>query len=126
MRARTAERCEAVRRLRAECKGLRTIAKELDIDRKSARRFAIAASPADVITAATSRSRMIDEFVPHLLTRWNAGHTDIAAPITELRELGYRGSRNEVWTAGEALRVSRAGTTVDRAGHTLLFASCGS
>ncbi|MFE9324184.1 ISL3 family transposase [Nocardia sp. NPDC006982] len=97
LRARTAERYETVQRLRAEGKGLRTIAKELDIDRKTARRFAIAASPEDLIAAATSRSKMIDEFVPHLLTRWNAGHTNIAALITELRELGYRGSPNNVY-----------------------------
>ncbi|WP_063813708.1 ISL3 family transposase [Nocardia anaemiae] len=97
LHARTAERFEAVQRLRAQGKGLRTIAKELDIDRKTARRYALAASPEDVIATVTSRASMIDEFVPHLLTRWNAGHTNIAALITELRELGYRGSPNNVY-----------------------------
>ncbi|WP_245714169.1 ISL3 family transposase [Nocardia vaccinii] len=97
LRARAVERYEAVQRLRAEGKGLRTIARELDIDRKTARRFALAADPDDVIAAATSRATMIDEFVPHLLTRWNAGHTNVAALITELRELGYRGSPNNVY-----------------------------
>lgn len=97
LRARAVERYEAVQRLRAEGKGLRTIARELDIDRKTARRFALAADPDDVIAAATSRAKVIDEFVPHLLTRWNAGHTNVAALITELRELGYRGSPNNVY-----------------------------
>lgn len=97
LRARAVERYEAVQRLRAEGKGLRTIARELDIDRKTARRFALAADPEDVIATATSRARMIDQFVPHLLTRWNAGHTNVAALITELRELGYRGSPNNVY-----------------------------
>ncbi|WP_433755649.1 ISL3 family transposase [Nocardia sp. CA-135398] len=97
LRARALERYEAVQRLRAEGKGLRTIARELDIDRKTARRFALAAGPEDVIAAATSRATMIDEFAPHLLTRWNAGHNNIAALITELRELGYRGSPNNVY-----------------------------
>jgi len=97
LRARTIERYDAVQRLRAQGKGLRTIATELDIDRKTARRFATAASPDDVIAATTARAGMLDEFIPHLLARWNAGCTNIAALTAELRELGYRGSPNNVY-----------------------------
>lgn len=107
LRARAVERYEAVQRLRAEGKGLRTIARELDIDRKTARRFALAADPDDVIAAATSRATMIDEFTPHLLTRWNAGHTNVAALITELRELGYRGSPNNVYRFPRPYQASK-------------------
>ncbi|SUA47436.1 Transposase and inactivated derivatives [Nocardia africana] len=97
LRARTRERYDAVQRLRAQGMGLRTIAKELDIDRKTARRFAAADSPEDIIAATTARDGMIDEYVPHLLARWNAGHTNVAALVAELRELGYRGSPNTVY-----------------------------
>ncbi|WP_433206878.1 ISL3 family transposase [Nocardia sp. CA-107356] len=110
LRARTIERYEAVQRLRAQGKGLRTIATELDIDRKTARRFAIAASPEDVIAATTARAGMLDEFVPHLLARWNAGHTNIAALTAELRELGYRGSPNNVYRFLRPYQASKAST----------------
>ncbi|MFF3568626.1 hypothetical protein ACFYXQ_12715 [Nocardia jiangxiensis] len=43
--------------------GLRTIAKELGIDRKTARRFAAASDPEDVIAAAISRAALLDDFV---------------------------------------------------------------
>lgn len=111
LRARTRERYDAVQRLRAQGMGLRTIAKELDIDRKTARRFAAAASPEDVIAATTARTGMLDEFVPHLLARWNAGYTNIAVLTAELRELGYRGSPNNVY---RFLRPYRASTTSTR------------
>jgi transposase len=110
LRARTIERYDAVQRLRAQGKGLRTIAKELDIDRKTARRFAAAAKPEDVIAATTARAGMLDEFVPHLLARWNAGHTNIAALTAELRELGYRGSPNNVYRFLRPYRASRTST----------------
>lgn len=110
LRARTAERYDAVHRLHAQGKGLRTIAKELDIDRKTARRYVVATCPEDVIAAATSRIGMLDEFVPHLLARWNAGYTNIAALIAELRELGYRGSPNNVYRFLRPYRASRTST----------------
>jgi transposase len=110
LRARTLERYDAVQRLRAQGKGLRTIAKELDIDRKTARRFAAAASPEDIIAATTARAAMLDEFVPHLLARWNAGNTNIAALTAELRELGYRGSINNVYRFLRPYRANRTST----------------
>ncbi|MEV2223983.1 ISL3 family transposase [Nocardia vinacea] len=108
LRARTCERYDAVQRLRAQGKGLRTIAKELDIDRKTARRFAAAASPDDIIAATTARAGTLDEFVPHLLTRWNAGCTNVAALTAELRKLGYRGSPNTVYRFLRPYRASTA------------------
>ncbi|WP_433709483.1 transposase [Nocardia sp. CA-084685] len=92
--------------------GLRTIAKELGIDRKTARRFAIASDPEDVIAAATSRAALLDDFVPHLLTRWNAGCTDVAVLTQELRELGYRGSQRTVYRYLQPYRAGRNKTRV--------------
>ncbi|MFI9740788.1 hypothetical protein ACIHDR_48600 [Nocardia sp. NPDC052278] len=83
LRARTIERYDAVQRLRGQSMGLRTIAKELGIDRKTARRLATASDPEDVIAAATSRAALLDDFVPHLLTSWNAGCTDVAVLTQE-------------------------------------------
>jgi len=108
LRARTRERYDAVQRLRAQGKGLRTIATELDIDRKTARRFAAAASPDDIIAATTARAGILDEYIPHLLARWNAGCTNVAALTAELRELGYRGSPNTVYRFLRPYQASKA------------------
>lgn len=97
LRTRTQQRYEAVQQLRTQGKGLRTIADELDIDRKTVRRFAQAASAEEVIAKATSRVMLLDEFIPHLMQRWNAGCTDIATLTAELRQLGYRGSQRTVY-----------------------------
>lgn len=107
LRARTQQRYEAVHRLRAQGKGLRTIADELDIDRKTARRFAQAASAEEVIAKATSRVMLLDEFIPHLLRRWASGCTDIAALTAGLRQLGYRGSERTVYRYLQPYRTGR-------------------
>jgi transposase len=110
LRARTIERYRAVQQLRSEGKGLRTIAKELGIDRKTARRFAAASDPEDVIAAATSRAGLLDDFVTHLLARWNAGCTDVAVLTEELRRLGYRGSQRTVYRYLQPYRAGRRKT----------------
>jgi transposase len=92
LRTRTEERYAAVQQLRAQGKGMRTIAAELDIDRKTARRFSQAASAEDIIAKATSRVMLLDAFIPYLLQRWHAGCTDIPTLTTELQHVGYRGS----------------------------------
>ncbi|MGY2093546.1 hypothetical protein [Nocardia gipuzkoensis] len=97
LRARTRERFEADHRLRKQGMGLRTIAKELDLNRKAVRRFVTVALPGKVIAAATSRVAVLDELVPHLLERWNAGITDVTALTAEWHQLGYRGSRRTVY-----------------------------
>ncbi|MEV6324975.1 ISL3 family transposase [Nocardia sp. NPDC051787] len=107
LRARTAERYHAVHELLDQGVGLRTIAKQLDIDRKTARRFAAASSPDDVIAAATSRAALLDEYAGHLLTRWNAGCTDIAVLTAELHQLGYRGSQRTVYRYLQPYRSDR-------------------
>ncbi|WP_433709690.1 ISL3 family transposase [Nocardia sp. CA-084685] len=112
LRARTIERYDAVQRLRGQGMGLRTIAKELGIDRKTARRFAAASDPEDVIAAATSRAALLDDFVPHLLTSWNAGCTDVAVLTQELRQLGYRGSQRTVYRYLQPYRAGRKKTRI--------------
>ncbi|MEU2032613.1 ISL3 family transposase [Nocardia amamiensis] len=107
LRERTTERYATVQRLHRQGMGLRTIAKELGIDRKTARRFATAADPEDVIAAAVSRISLLDEFVPHLLERWNAGCTDIAVLTAELQQLGYRGSQRTVYRYLQPYRDGR-------------------
>ncbi|WP_433626380.1 ISL3 family transposase [Nocardia sp. CA-120079] len=107
LQERARERFDAVKRLHAEGKGLRTIAAELGIDRKTARRYAAATSPDDVIAAAASRVMLLDEFVPHLLTQWNSGRTDIAVLTAELRRLGYRGSQRTVYRFLQPYRTGR-------------------
>lgn len=110
LRARTIERYRAVQQLRSQGKGLRTIAKELGIERKTARRFAAASDPEDVIAAATSQAALLDDFVPHLLARWNAGCTNVAVLTEELRRLGYRGSRRTVYRYLQPYRAGRRKT----------------
>ncbi len=107
LRTRTLERYDAVQRLHRQGIGLRTIAKELGIDRKTARRFATATDPEDVIAAATSRISLLDEHIPHLLQRWNAGCTDVAVLTAELRQFGYRGSQRTVYRYLQPFRDGR-------------------
>lgn len=50
---------------------------------------------------------VLDEFVPHLLERWNAGIADVVALTAELHQLGYRGSQRTVYRYLQTHRSGR-------------------
>ena len=101
---RTRERYEAIAALRAQGKGLHAIARELDLDRKTVRRFATAASVEDLLAQMTSRLGLLDDHLPYLQQRWNDGCTNVDALFAEIRQRGYRGSVRTVYRHLQPLR----------------------
>jgi len=77
--ARMRDQHAAVRALAARGLGLRAIARELGVDRKTARRFAHAVTADEAVARAISRPTVLDRYQPHLNRRWNEGCHDTAS-----------------------------------------------
>lgn len=103
---RTRQRYEAITALRAQGKGLRAIARELELDRKTVRRFDAAASVEDLLAQMTSRTGLLDDYLPYLQQRWSDGCTDVDTLFAEIRERGYRGSIRTVYRHLQPLRTA--------------------
>jgi transposase len=88
---RTQERYAAIHELLAAGESLHAISRILGLSRPTVRRFARAASPADLL-AESIRESGLDPFKPYLHQRWNEGLTDATALHAELHERGYTGS----------------------------------
>lgn len=80
------ERHAAVQALRAQGEGIRAIARELDLDRKTARRFFYATNVEQLLAKTLNRPTLLDEHKPYLHQRFNEGCTD-AAVLTAEREI---------------------------------------
>lgn len=91
------ERYAAVQALRAQGKGIRTIARELNLDRKTARRFFYANGVEELLAKTLNRPSLLDDFKPYLHRRFNEGCTDTALLTAEIRTQGYRGSERTVY-----------------------------
>ena len=109
LEARMRDQHAAVAALAARGLGLRAIARELGVDRKTARRFAQAATAAadQAVARAVSRPTVLDRYQPHLHRRWAEGCRDTAVLHAEITALGYRGSLRTVY---RYLQPLRAGT----------------
>lgn len=86
----------AVQSLLARGLGLRAVARELGVYRKTARRFAQAITPDDAVARAVDRPVLLDRYQPHLNRRWSEGCHDAAVLHAEITQLGYRGSLRTV------------------------------
>lgn len=106
------ERHAAVHALQAEGTGLREIARQLDLDRKTARRFAQAASADDLVARTLARSTLLDAHKTYLNTRWNQGCRDAAVLHSELQARGYRGSIRTLYRYLQFLRGPGAASAV--------------
>jgi hypothetical protein len=91
----------AVQALAARGLGLRAIARELGVDRKTARRLAQAATSGQ----AVSRPTVLDRYQPHLHRRWTEGCHDAAVLHAEITALGYRGRLRTVYRYLQPLRA---------------------
>ena len=96
----------AVQALAARGLGLRAIARELGVDRKTARRFAHAATGDEAVARAISRPTVLDRYQPYLHRRWTEGSHDAAVLHAEITALGYRGSLRTVYRYLQPLRTS--------------------
>jgi transposase len=105
LEARMRDQHAEVQALAARGLGLRAIARELGVDRKTARRFAQAVTSDDAVARAVSRPTVLDRYQPHLHRRWNEGCHDAAVLHTEITALGYRGSLRTVYRHLEPLRA---------------------
>jgi transposase len=103
---RTQERYAAIHELLAAGESLHAISRILGLSRPTVRRFARAASPADLL-AESIRETGLDPFKPYICQRWNEGLTDATALHDELHQRGYTGS---VRTVRRYLAPFRHGT----------------
>jgi transposase len=108
LEARMRDQHAAVQALAARGLGLRAIARELGVDRKTARRFAHATTGDQAIARAISRPTVLDRYQPHLHRRWNEGCHDAAVLHAEITALGYRGSLRTVYRYLQPLRSGTA------------------
>jgi transposase len=106
--ARMRDQHATVQALAARGLGLRAIARDLGVDRKTARRYAQAATSDEAVARAVSRPTVLDRYQPHLHRRWNEGCHDTAALHAEITQLGYRGSLRTVYRYLQPLRTGTA------------------
>jgi transposase len=78
------------------------------VDRKTARRFAHAATGDEAVARAISRPTVLDRYQPHLHRRWAEGCRDAAMLHAEITALGYRGSLRTVYRYLQPLRAGTA------------------
>jgi transposase len=108
LEARMRDQHAEVQALAARGLGLRAIARELGVDRKTARRFAYAATGDEAVARAISRATVLDRYQPHLHRRWNEGCHDTAILHAEITALGYRGSLRTIYRYLQPLRSGTA------------------
>jgi transposase len=89
---RTRERHAAIRERLDAGQSLAAICRALNLDRKTAQRFARAASVDELLVSAMNRESKLDPFKHYICQRWNEGITDAAALHAELRQRGWAGS----------------------------------
>ncbi|HZO65951.1 MAG TPA: ISL3 family transposase [Kribbellaceae bacterium] len=99
------DRYATIQALQADGRGLRQIARELSLDRKTVRRFAQATSADELVAKTLDRDTLIDAHKPYLHQRWNQGCRDITVLHTELEQRGYRGSIRTLYRCLQPLRT---------------------
>lgn len=95
---RTRERYAQVHALLAEGQTIRAIGIRLGLARNTARRFARAQSPEELLVnnGTGYRVGLLDEFKLYLHRRWNEGCTNVTRLFEEIRARGYRGRASMV------------------------------
>jgi transposase len=85
------------------------VSRDLQLDRKTVRRYAATADPAALISdAPASRAGLLDPHLPCLHQRWEEGCTSTDQLNEELRARGYRGSLRTLRRHTAALRQGNA------------------
>ncbi|PZS22937.1 MAG: ISL3 family transposase [Pseudonocardiales bacterium] len=93
---RTKLRYAAVQELYSRGVSLSSIARTLDLDVATVRRFAHATGLDELLIKTLQRASLLDEFKAYLHQRWTQGCTDAARLAEEITVQGYRGSEQTV------------------------------
>jgi transposase len=97
LQTRSQHRYTDIHTLRGQGKGMRTIAKELGLDRKTVRRFLEAPSVDQLLAKTASRATVLDDYKPYLHQRWTEGNASVPQLVAEIRGQGYQGSARTVY-----------------------------
>ncbi|MFE3175172.1 ISL3 family transposase [Amycolatopsis sp. NPDC059235] len=92
----TRQRYAEVHALHKRGVGITAICKALNLDGKTVRRYANAATAEELLTDVARRDRELDVHTDFLARRWQEGCTNAARLAEELRTRGYRGSKRSV------------------------------
>ncbi len=93
MVVRLREHYAAVEELRTKKVSISAIARQLRLDRKTVRRFAVATCVEDVLAKQyDQRPSVLDRFKPYLRQRFNEGCTTATVLFAEIQAQGYTGS----------------------------------
>ncbi|MBB5803356.1 transposase [Saccharothrix ecbatanensis] len=84
-----------VQRMIAQGWTITAIARRLNLDRKTVRRYA-RRDLDDLMSTATNRHSLIDAYMPYLQRRWGEGCVNAAVLYAEITARGFRGSRQLV------------------------------
>jgi transposase len=93
---RTRERYTAVQDLLRQGISRTGIARQLQLDAHTVRRFANATCVDELLVNTGRRDSIIDAYRPYLHRRWNEGCTDAAVLHNEIRQQGFTGSDQTV------------------------------
>jgi transposase len=104
---RTRQRYAQVQQLLGQGCSISAIARQLRLDRHTARRYATAPSIETLLAKTTSRGTLLDAFKPYLHRRFNEGCTDAARLTDEIRAQGYQGSDQTVRRHLRPFRATR-------------------
>jgi transposase len=94
--ARTEQRHAEVHALLAQGLSLSAIARRLNLDRRTVRKFGAAQGAAEVVSRGDHYTTTLDPFLPYLAQRWGDGQHVAAVLFREIQHRGYRGSARTV------------------------------
>ena len=97
-RAARLARFERVHALYAQGWPIRTIGRELDLNRNTVRKFLRAPSFPERQPRVAHQPGVLEPFIPYLIERWNTGCRTGTALWDEIRARGYTGKRSTVLT----------------------------
>ncbi|WP_165968403.1 transposase [Saccharopolyspora elongata] len=101
------QRQPQVQRMIARGWTISAIARELNLDRKTVRRYA-RGDITSLMNSEVRRRSLIDAFVPYLQQRWSEGCVNAATLYTEIKAQGYRGSAQTVRRHLQHWRIASA------------------
>jgi transposase len=114
IQSRNERRHAEIHALRSKGMSTTAVAEQLGLNRTTVRRFVRVSSAADLRRPTGEGPRGLDRFTPYLVGRWQDGCHVAAFLHTELKALGYRGSKRTVRRFVENWRKTKLPPAVRR------------